>query len=163
MRKNIPGFENCRILTTGPHIGVRESRKINGKYKLTADDLLSSRMFPDAIVMGGYPIDIHSPDGSAMKHRYLKPGSWYSVPYCSLVTNEIENLIVAGRCISVTHEACAAIRVTPIVMGIGQAAGTAAAQSVTTAEAANCLNTDLLRQTLVANGVFLDNYCTETE
>ena len=96
-----------------------------------------------------------------MKHRYLKPGSWYSVPYCSLVTDEIENLIVAGRCISVTHEACAAIRVAPIVVAIGQAAGTAAAQSAATGEAANDLNTELLRQTLVSNGVFLENYPTE--
>ena len=158
MQKNIPGFENCRIVSTGPHIGIRESRKINGKYKLTADDLLSNRMFPDAVAMGGYPIDIHSPDGSAMKHRYLKPGSWYSIPYGALVTNEVENLIVAGRCISATHEACAAIRVTPIVMAIGQAAGTAAAQSALMGEKANVLDTDRLRSTLKANNVFLDCY-----
>lgn len=158
MRKNIPGFESCRIVSTGPHIGVRESRKIHGIYQLTAEDLLDNRMFEDAIAMGGYPIDIHSPDGAAMKHRHLKPGSWYSVPYRCLVTKEIENLIVAGRCISTTHEACAAIRVTPIVMAIGEAAGTAAAQSVATGERANCLDTQLLREKLRGNNVFLDNY-----
>ncbi len=158
MRKNIPGFENCRIISTGPHIGIRESRKIDGIYKLTAEDLLDNRMFDDAIAMGGYPIDIHSPDGSAMKHRYLKPGSWYSVPYRSLVTKEIENLIVAGRCISATHEACAAIRVTPIVMAIGQAAGTAAAQSAKTGEYANSLDTQMLREKLRKANVFLDDY-----
>ncbi len=130
MRKYIPGFEKCRILTTGPHIGIRESRKIDGLYKLTAEDLLCNTMFPDAIAMGGYPIDIHSLDGEAMKHRRLKPGSWYSIPYRCLITEQISNLLVAGRCISATHEACAAIRVTPIVMAIGQAAGTAAAQSI---------------------------------
>jgi len=158
MRKHIPGFENCRILSTGPHIGIRESRKIQGLYRLTAEDLLENRMFEDAIAMGGYPIDIHSPDGAAMKHRHLKPGSWYSVPYRSLVTGEIENLIVAGRCISATHEACAAIRVTPIVMAIGQAAGTAAAQSAATGERANCLDTRLLRENLRKADVFLENY-----
>lgn len=158
MRKNIPGFENCRMISTGPRIGVRESRKIHGIYKLTAEDLLNNRMFEDAIAMGGYPIDIHSPDGAAMKHRHLKPGSWYSVPYRSLVTKEIENLIVAGRCISTTHEACAAIRVTPIVMAIGEAAGTAAAQSAATGECANSLDTRVLRETLRKNDVFLDNY-----
>jgi len=161
MRKHIPGFENCRIISTGPHIGVRESRKIHGIYKLTEQDLLDNRMFEDAIAMGGYPIDIHSPDGAAMMHRHLKPGSWYSVPYRSLVTEEIENLIVAGRCISATHEACAAIRVTPIVMAIGQAAGTAAAQSVTTGECANRLDAQLLRENLKRNNVFLDNYITQ--
>lgn len=158
MRKNIPGFENCRIISTGPNIGIRESRKIDGIYKLTAEDLLNNRMFHDAIAMGGYPIDIHSPDGATMKHRYLTPGSWYSVPYRCLVTNEIENLIVAGRCISATHEACAAIRVTPIVMAVGQAAGTAAAQSAMTGESANSLDTQLLRENLKKADVFLEEY-----
>ena len=158
MRTRMPGFEKCRILTTGPHIGVRESRKIDGLYKLTAEDLLGNVMFPDAIAMGGYPIDIHSPDGAAMKHRYLETGSWYSSPYRCLVAKSPENLIVAGRCVSATHEACAAIRVTPIVMAVGQAAGTAAAQSVRMEETANSLNTGLLRQTLIDQGVFLDLY-----
>lgn len=158
MRNHIPGFEHCRIISTGPNIGIRESRKINGCYKLTAEDLLDNRMFPDAVAMGGYPIDIHSPDGATMKHRFLKPGSWYSVPYRSLIVNEVDNLIVAGRCISTTHEACAAIRVTPIVMAIGQAAGTAAAQSVLTGQAANALDTDVLRNTLKKDGAFLEEY-----
>lgn len=158
MRNHIPGFKNCLIVSTGPNIGIRESRKINGCYKLTAEDLLDNRMFSDAIAMGGYPIDIHSPDGATMKHRFLKPGSWYSVPYRSLIVNEVENLIVAGRCISTTHEACAAIRVTPIVMAIGQAAGTAAAQSVLSSQPANTLDTDILRDTLKKNDAFLEEY-----
>ena len=83
-------------------------------------------MFDDAISMAGYPIDIHSPDGARTSHTFLKPGSWYSVPYRSLITGGIKNLIVAGRCISATHEALAAVRVTPLVMAMGQAAGTAA-------------------------------------
>lgn len=158
MRNHIPGFEDCRIVSTGPNIGIRESRKINGCYKLTAQDLLANRMFPDAVAMGGYPIDIHSPDGASMKHEFLKPGSWYSVPYRCLVAPEVDNLIVAGRCISTTHEACAAIRVTPIVMAVGQAAGTAAAQSVRTGQPANELDTDQLRDTLKNNGAFLEEY-----
>ena len=158
MQKYIPGFEQCRMLSTGPQIGIRESRKINGKYKLTGEDLLANKMFADAIAMGGYPIDIHSPDSEGMQHRHLKPGSWYSIPYSSLVTEEIENLVVAGRCISVTHEACAAIRVTPIVMAIGQAAGCAAALSVSHGQKANVLDTDLLRKTLKAQDVFLEEY-----
>lgn len=158
MRNNIPGFEHTVLLQTGPHIGIRESRKINGIYKLTADDLLQNRMFSDAIAMGGYPIDIHSPDGAAMKHRMLKPGSWYPIPYRCLVTNEISNLLVAGRCVSATHEACAAIRLTPIVMTMGQAAGTAAAQSVKHQQAVNTLPIEPLRAQLVQDGVFLTEY-----
>lgn len=158
MKKYIPGFENCHIFMTGPHIGVRESRKIEGVYKLTAEDLLSNRMFEDAIAMGGYPIDIHSPDGGSTKHCFLKPGSWYSIPYRCLITNQISNLVVAGRCISATHEACAAVRVTPILMAIAQAAGTAAAHSVQNNIAVNCIDINYLRNRLKKNNVFLTEY-----
>lgn len=158
LRKYIPGFEHSRIISTGPHIGIRESRKINGRYKLTAEDLMHNKMFADAIAMGGYPIDIHSPDGNETKSLFLANGSWYSIPYRCLVTNEISNLIVAGRCISATHEALAAVRVSPIVMAVGQAAGTAAAQGVASGQAVNWLNTDVLRELLKSRGVFLDEY-----
>lgn len=158
MRKYIPGFSNCHILTTGPHIGIRESRKINGVYKLTAEDLLANKMFPDAIAMGGYPIDIHSPDGASMEHHYLKSGSWYSIPYRSLIAPEISNLLVAGRCISATHEACAAVRVTPILMAAAEAAGTAAAQCTKYTTTVQSLDTALLRSTLKAHGAFLQEY-----
>lgn len=158
LKKYFPGFENSYIISTGPSIGIRESRKINGVYKLTADDLLGNRMFPDAIAMGGYPIDIHSPDGESMVHRYLKPGSWYSIPYRCTITNEIDNLLVAGRCISATHEACAAIRVTPIVMAIGQGVGTAAALAAAADIPVHEVDTDLLRAKLIDDGVFLEEY-----
>lgn len=160
MRNYIPGFENCILVSTGPKIGVRESRKVIGVYQLTAEDLLDNVMFPDAIAMGGYPIDIHSPDGESMCHRYLKPASWYSIPYRSVITNEIKNLLVAGRCISATHEACAAIRVTPIVMAVAQGVGTAAALAAT----ANCtvqnVDVPLLRERLKRDKAFLDEYRT---
>lgn len=158
LKKYIPGFENCVLIQTGPHIGIRESRKIDGVYKLTGDDLVHNVMFDDGISMGGYPIDIHSPDGITTQHKFLKENSWYSVPYRCLITNQIDNLIVAGRCISATHEACSAIRLTPIVMSLGQGAGTAAAQAVADGCAVNKLDTVKLRQTLKADGVFLEEY-----
>jgi len=158
LRNYIPGFEHCQLAFSGPNIGIRESRKIDGVYKLTAEDLTDNVMFPDAIAMGGYPIDVHSPDGGNTVHKFLKPGSWYSIPYRSLIADKIENLVVAGRCLSATHVACSAVRVTPVLMGIAQAAGTAAAQSITTGQPANKLDTDQLRTTLKANGAFLDEY-----
>lgn len=158
LQKYIPGFENCRLAYSGPNIGIRESRKINGIYKLTVDDLTNNIMFPDAVAMGGYPIDVHSPDGNNTVHKFLKEGSWYSIPYRCLVTHEITNLIVAGRCISATQEACSSTRLTPIVMALGQAAGTAAAQSVAMGQPANALDTDRLRQQLKQDGAFLDEY-----
>jgi len=160
LKKYFPGFENSYIISTGPNIGIRESRKINGVYKLTVDDLLENRMFPDAIAMGGYPIDIHSPDGEGMTHRFLKPGSWYSIPYRCVITNEIDNLLVAGRCISATHEACAAIRVTPIVMAIGQGVGTAAALAAAMDTSVRDVDIDLLRTKLKEDGVFLEEYAS---
>ena len=158
MKKHIPGFENCRLISTGPFIGVRESRKIDGAYKLTADDLLSNRMFDDAIAMGGYPIDIHSPDGGKTNHRHLKKGSWYSIPYRCLYAPQVENLLVAGRCISATHEACAAIRVTPVLMGISEAAGTAAAMAALSDGCAAHVDAAKLRETIRKNGGFLEEY-----
>lgn len=158
LRKYIPGFENCHLIQTGPNIGIRESRKINGVYKLTEDDLVKNVMFDDAVCMGGYPIDIHSPDGAATKHKFLKENSWYSIPYRCMITKEIGNLIVTGRCISATHVACSSIRLTPIVMALGQAAGTAAAQAVTDSCNVNVLDTKKLRSTLKADGVFLEEY-----
>ena len=158
MRKYIPGFEDCRVAYTGPEIGVRESRKIDGVYKLTAEDLLSNRMFDDAVAMSGYPIDIHSPDGESTDHQFLKPGSWYSIPYRSLIAPGVHNLIVAGRCISATHEALAAVRTTPLVMAMGQAAGTAAAMAAAGSMRVHDIDIGALRDTLLRDGVFLEPY-----
>ncbi|MCQ2412616.1 MAG: FAD-dependent oxidoreductase [Sphaerochaetaceae bacterium] len=157
LRKYIPGFEHCIMHSTGQSIGIRESRKIVGKYMLTAEDLVTNTMFPDAIAMGGYPIDVHKKGDfwEEEKTYSLKPGTWYSIPYRCLVTDSIKNLIVAGRCISMNHMACGAVRVTPIVMAMGQAAGTAAYVSLTTGNDANNLDTDLLRKILVEDGAFL--------
>jgi hypothetical protein len=154
LRHDVPGFENCKLLSIGPNIGVRESRKINGVYKLTADDLLSNTMFDDAVAMAGYPIDIHPVDGKEVTYRELKKGSWYSFPYRSMITAEIKNLIVSGRCVSVTHEALGTIRVTPMVMALGQAAGTAAALARNDGDVKN-INIKTLRETLIKDGAFL--------
>lgn len=162
LQKYIPGFENCRLAFSGPNIGIRESRKIDGVYKLTEEDLVNNVMFPDAIAMGGYPIDVHSPDGGNTVHRFLKEGSWYSIPYRSLIVSSPENLIVAGRCLSATHVACSAVRVTPVLMGIAQAAGTAAAQTIATGAPANAIDVALLRRTLKQDGAFLEEYRPES-
>ena len=128
-RKRCAGFEQAELISTGVQIGVRESRRVMGDYVLTAEDLLSSREFEDSVAMGGYPIDIHNPSGAMTSTTHLKPGQSYQIPLRSLIVKGFNNLMVCGRCISVTHEAGAAVRVTPIAMGMGQAAGTAAALS----------------------------------
>ena len=125
-RASCAGFENAVLVSTGVQIGVRESRRVMGDYVLNQEDLLQSRYFEDTVALGGYPIDIHNPTGAKTETTHLKPGQYYYIPLQSLLVKEFENLLVCGRCMSATHEAGAAIRVTPIAMGVGQAAGTAA-------------------------------------
>ena len=125
-RESCAGFENAILVSTGVQIGVRESRRVIGDYVLTQEDLLESKYFEDTVALGGYPIDIHNPTGAKTETTHLKPGQYYYIPLRSLIVKSFENLLVCGRCMSATHEAGAAIRVTPIAMGVGQAAGTAA-------------------------------------
>lgn len=127
LRNEAPGFENAVLMSTGVQIGVRESRRIVGEYMLTEQDLLESRDFEDTVALGGYPIDIHNPNGSGTMTMRLPEGAWYRIPLRSLISAKPQNLFMCGRCISVTHQAEAAIRVTPIAMATGQAAGVAAA------------------------------------
>jgi hypothetical protein len=125
MKENIDGFQNADLLMTAPEIGVRESRMIDGEYLLTGDDLVNCTKFKDSIALGNYDIDIHSPEGSGTSHYYFPEGQYYTIPFRSLIPKGVNNLLVAGRCISATHEAQASIRIMPIVACIGEAAGTA--------------------------------------
>lgn len=130
MKNRIEGFENAYVTYSGPNLGVRSSRQIKGEYILTAEDLLKSKDFEDTIAHGGYPIDIHSPDGKGTKSEHLSWGDIYNIPYRSLINNQVSNLITVGRCISATFEAQASIRVSPIAGAIGHAGGAAASIAV---------------------------------
>ena len=101
-----------------------------GEYTLTQEDLLALSRFEDGIATANYDIDIHSPDGSGTSHHYFKAGEWYEIPYRCLIPKKTKNLLVAGRCISATHEAQASFRVMPFCSALGQAAGAAIALSV---------------------------------
>lgn len=155
MKKRVVGFENAVLLSTGPNIGIRESRKIRGKYILTAKDLLNTVLFDDEIACGGYPVDIHSPDGEGTNSVHLQWGAIYGIPYRSLINSKVNNLINVGRCISVTHEACAAIRLSPIAMAVGQAGGTAAALSIRNNCNVNDIDYKELRAELIRQGAYL--------
>ncbi len=154
-RRDVPGFANARIAATGTQIGIRESRRIVGMYTLTADDVLQARRFDDAVARSAYPIDLHNPRGEGTTTFRLPPGASYEVPYRCLVPEHVDALLVAGRCISTTHEALASTRLTPTVMTLGQAAGTAAAMCADTGRAPRALDTAALRAELVRDGVDL--------
>jgi FAD dependent oxidoreductase len=123
----VPGFERAYIAQSGVHTGVRETRRIVGDYQLTAEDVLEARKFADVVARGAYPVDIHNPKGSGTVLRRLPPGEAYDIPLRALLPQGIEGLLVAGRCLSGTHEAHSSYRVMPIVMATGQAAGVCAA------------------------------------
>jgi hypothetical protein len=155
-KRDVPGFADARIAATGTQIGIRESRRIVGAYTLTAADVLEGRTFPDAVARSAYPIDIHNPSGAGTTTHRLAPGASYEIPYRCLVPQSVEDVLVAGRCISTTHEALASVRLTPTVMTLGQAAGTAAALSLEApAVRLRDLAPERLRAALVADGVDL--------
>ena len=110
---------------TAPEIGVRESRMIDGDYVYTTEDILSYTVFDDSIACGCYEIDVHNPSGTGTHLIYLDRKKYYTIPYRCLIPKGLKNLLVAGRCISSTHEAQSAYRIMPIVCNIGEGAGAA--------------------------------------
>ena len=155
LRENCPGFEHSQLLYSAGEIGARESRMIDGEYMLTETDLRDCVKFDDTIAAGNYDIDIHNPEGSGTSHYYFPAGTWYTIPYRSLLPKNAANLLVAGRCISSTHEAQASYRVMPIVTTLGQAAGVAAAVAAKAGVGVKEIDITELQRILVENGAFI--------
>lgn len=155
LRKYVPGCENAKMKATGSHIGVRESRHIQGEYRLTADDLLSCKIPEDSILLAANSVDVHGRFGPASNEYVPISGSYYGVPYRSLVAQKVDNLLLAGRCVSADSTAAGAIRVMPPCMAMGQAAGTAAAMSIKEGCTVRVLDAQKLRAQLKKNGAYL--------
>jgi hypothetical protein len=151
--KYVPGFANAYPDRVAPFLGIRETRRIVGKYVLTREDLLNCRKFDDAVAVAGYPLDIHHPQGSGCTLVWC--GDCYDIPYRSLIPVDVENLIVAGRCISTTHEAMSAIRVMSSCMAMGEAAGRAAKMAVKEGIPVSKIDVDKLRKELLTEGAYL--------
>ena len=156
LHKYVPGLEKSVLLSTATHIGIRESRMIDGEYTLTADDLLACRKFDDGIAACNYDIDIHNPEGSGTTHYFFKPYTYYTIPYRCLVPKASVNLLVAGRCISSTHEAQASYRVIPYAATLGEAAGVAAAVSNRNGTAVKDAPVAEIQSALRAQGAFIE-------
>lgn len=127
LRENVPGFENATIGQIAPVLGVRETRHIQGEYVLTGKDSQGGTRFDDTIAADASALDIHDPKGGDVDFRSMQP---YEIPYRSLVPLGVEQLLVAGRCISADHDAHARSRNMPACMATGQAAGIAAAVAI---------------------------------
>lgn len=155
LRRYVPGFEKAHIAQSGSSIGVRETRRIVGEYQLTLDDILTARKFDDAIARGSYPIDIHNPDGAGTTLKHLPPGEAYDIPLRCLIPRKTENLLVAGRCISGTHEAHSSYRVMPIAIATGQAAGVCAALAARAGRAVRDIPAWVVQDELLLQGANL--------
>lgn len=154
LRRYVAGFEQAVLAEVAPGIGVRETRRILGEYVLTLDDVLEGRTFPDGIAKGAYAVDVHEPDGTIW-HKHVKDGRAYDIPYRCLVPRDVDGLLVAGRCISVSREALGSTRVTAQTMAVGQAAGTAAALAAKEGIEPRRIPADVLRTMLVAGGAIV--------
>jgi hypothetical protein len=162
-RKYVPGCENLEHVATAPLMGLRESRHVLGEYELNIEDYSARRQFPDQIAVYNYAIDMHaynpSPEANAVMWKtYLgkmKPGESVGLPYGMIVVKGWKNLWVAGRCASMDLQVHGAFRVQPAAVMMGQAAGTAAVQSVRTSRPAAEIDTEVLVNTLRKAGAYL--------
>jgi len=155
LKENSKAFDESTLISIAVNIGVRESRKLKGVHILTADELIDCTRFEDSVALGNYDIDIHNPTGTGTSHRYFGEGEYYTIPYRSLLPKEFDNLLVAGRCISATHEAQASVRILPICCCLGEAAGTAAALAHKTNKNAHTVDIKNLQKKLTENGAVL--------
>jgi len=152
MRENVPGCEQAYLMSTAESLGVRESRRIIGEYVLTGDDVARGRKFPDAICGNCWWIDIHNPSGKGVSEMIAPKGGHNDIPYRALYNRKIDNLWVAGRCISTTHEALASTRIMPTCIATGQAAGIAASIADKQNLTASSVAVTELQNRLVAEG-----------
>ncbi len=155
LRKYVPGCQNAKLKGTASYLGIRESRHIKGDYRLTADDLLSAKVPEDSILLAANSVDVHGRFGPTSNEYVPIEGDYYGVPYRSLLAYGVEGLLLAGRCVSADSTAAGAIRVMPPCMGMGQAAGTAAAMAAKAAITPRQLDAQQLRRRLKENGVWL--------
>ncbi|MGP4079182.1 FAD-dependent oxidoreductase [Pseudalkalibacillus sp. R45] len=145
-RKHLPGFSNAFLSGASSQVGIRETRRIVGDYVLAQEDVLRGRKFDDGIAKGCFPVDIHSP--TDRKNVWVELEDAYDIPYRCLLPVGLENVLVAGRCLSATHEALASARVQSHSMAQGQAAGIAAAMSAANGVTTREINVSQLQKYL---------------
>jgi len=154
LREQIPGFAHSQIVDIAPQIGIRETRRIQGIYALAGEDILGSARFADSIGVNAWPMELHR-DGRIDWGFPRDDGRAYNdLPWRMVVPQKVENLLVAGRCASMTHEGQSAARASGGCFVMGQAAGTAAARAGSTPLQA--VDVAQLQQRLAADGVYIE-------
>jgi hypothetical protein len=155
LRDKVPGYEKAQLATFGVQIGVRETRRVYGQYRLTRDDVIGAKQFDDQIALCGAPIEDHH-GGADTAWGYLPDGQCVGVPFRTLVPRDGQNVLVAGRCFSASHDAHAAVRSMGQTMAMGQAAGTAAAHAARADGLIASVNLTALRDQLRRDGAILE-------
>lgn len=155
LRDRVPGYGHAQLAAFGTQIGIRETRRIIGDYVLTREDVLSAMQFDDQIGLCGAPIEEHG-SGDGTRWEYLPDGECVGIPYRSLLPQKLENVFVAGRCFSATHEAHASVRSMAQCMAMGHAAGSAAAWCVRNRTDTRALPFRGLRDRLLSSNAILE-------
>ncbi|HLL90044.1 MAG TPA: FAD-dependent oxidoreductase [Tepidisphaeraceae bacterium] len=159
VRERVPGYANARVCGMSTQIGVRETRRVYGEHRLTRDDCMSVRRFDDAVLLCGAPIEDHREGKNGEDETawaYVPGSAAYDVPYRTLVPRGRDELWVAGRCFSATHDAHASCRSMAQTMAMGQAAGVAACLSLQHDCGARAVPVAELRDRLVRAGAVLE-------
>jgi hypothetical protein len=155
IKEHTPGFEQAYIVEIAPQIGIRETRRIEGEYTLTEQDILGCRDFPDTIGIQGWPVEAHIKGD--VKFVFTPPGSrgFNEIPYRIIVPQRVDNLLVAGRCASMSHDGQSSARVSGPCFIMGQAAGTAADLALAGKVAPRAIDVAALQKRLKADGATL--------
>ena len=156
LRESAPGFENAYILEIAPQVGVRETRRVVGDYQLTEDDVLGCAGFDDTVGVNGWMIEAHVAGDIAFKWQDIPHVRGFNhLPYRMVLPQAVDNLLVAGRCASMTHMGQSAARVSGACFVMGQAAGSAAALSLDAGVRPRDLDVARLQRRLERDGAYL--------
>ncbi|MCL4373595.1 MAG: FAD-dependent oxidoreductase [Candidatus Marsarchaeota archaeon] len=156
VKRNIPGFENSYLADAASYLGLRETRRAEGEYVLTKEDVIENRRFYDVIARCGHAIEMHDPVlGAYYTHLNGGDDSWYEIPYRAIVVKGAGNLFAIGRCLSAEFEAQASARVSGTALAMGQAAATAAYLSIKSGKPAKDIDVKKLQDMLRRHGALI--------
>lgn len=161
-RKYVPGFEHAFIAATAPALGVRESRKVIGGVRLTCETILNAQKYPDAVCSYQSPLGYHTPDGKDITFARMKPGTAYDIPLRSMVPEDVDGVIAAGRNISVESKACGSTRSMSNCMTLGHCAGVIAAWAAENDREMREIPNDTLRSILKEQDIYFAETDNET-
>jgi hypothetical protein len=149
-----PGFERAYIVEIAPQIGIRETRRVRGEYMVSEADILDCVDFPDAIGVNGWPVEAHVAGNVDFRFARVERG-FNQLPYRMIVPQKIDNLLVAGRCASMTHDGQSSARVSGPCFVMGQAAGTAAHLALQSGQPPRQIDVQALQEKLEQDGAYL--------